>query len=73
MGGLDGAEPNARRESLEPSRPVFGTPETIADRLLEYSDAGFMTVIVEMPAPYDRETLERLAREVGPMVARKPV
>ena len=59
--------------ALEPSRPVFGTPETIAARLLEYSDAGFKTVIVEMPAPYDRETLERLAREVRPMVAQKPV
>lgn len=60
-------------KKLEPSRPVFGTPETIAARLLEYSDAGFKTVIVEMPAPYDRETLERLAREVRPMVAQKPV
>ncbi|HEY1169105.1 MAG TPA: LLM class flavin-dependent oxidoreductase [Candidatus Limnocylindrales bacterium] len=60
-------------KKLEPSRPVFGTPETIVARLLEYSDAGFKTVIVEMPAPYDRETLERLAREVRPMVAQKPV
>jgi alkanesulfonate monooxygenase SsuD/methylene tetrahydromethanopterin reductase-like flavin-dependent oxidoreductase (luciferase family) len=55
--------------SIEPSRPVFGTPETIADRLLEYCDAGFTTAIVEMPAPYDRETLERLALEVRPLVA----
>jgi len=58
---------------IEPSRPVLGTPETIAARLLEYVDAGFNTAIVEMPAPYDRETLERLAREVRPMVAKKPV
>ena len=59
--------------AIEPSRPIFGTPETIADRLLEYCDAGFRTVIVEVPAPYDRETLERMAREVRPIVARKPV
>jgi alkanesulfonate monooxygenase SsuD/methylene tetrahydromethanopterin reductase-like flavin-dependent oxidoreductase (luciferase family) len=59
-------------KALEPSRPVFGTPETIADRLLEYCDAGFTTAIVEMPAPYDRETLERLAREVRPRVAKQP-
>jgi alkanesulfonate monooxygenase SsuD/methylene tetrahydromethanopterin reductase-like flavin-dependent oxidoreductase (luciferase family) len=59
--------------ATEPSRPVLGTPETIADRLLEYCDAGFKTVIVEVPAPYDRETLERLAREVRPMVTKKPV
>ncbi len=50
--------------SIEPSRPVFGTPETIAERLLEYCAVGFRTAIVEMPAPYDRETLERLAGEV---------
>jgi alkanesulfonate monooxygenase SsuD/methylene tetrahydromethanopterin reductase-like flavin-dependent oxidoreductase (luciferase family) len=58
--------------TLEPSRPPFGTPETIAERFLEYCDAGFRTAIVEMPAPYDRETLERLARDVRPMVAKKP-
>lgn len=55
----------------EPSRPLFGTPETIAERLAEYVAAGFTTTIVEMPAPYDRETLERLAREVKPMVAKQ--
>ena len=58
---------------IEPSRPLFGTPEMIAERLLEYCDAGFATVIVEMPAPYDRETLERLAREVRPIVVKKRV
>jgi alkanesulfonate monooxygenase SsuD/methylene tetrahydromethanopterin reductase-like flavin-dependent oxidoreductase (luciferase family) len=58
--------------AIEPSRPLFGTPETIAARLLEYCDAGFTTAIVEVPAPYDRETLERLASEVRPMVAGKP-
>ena len=57
----------------EPSRPLLGTPETIAERLLEYCDAGFATVIVEMPAPYDAETLERLAREVRPIVVKKRV
>jgi alkanesulfonate monooxygenase SsuD/methylene tetrahydromethanopterin reductase-like flavin-dependent oxidoreductase (luciferase family) len=58
-------------QATEPSRPLFGTPETIADRLLEYCDAGFTTAIVEVPAPYDRETLERLAGEVRPMVSKK--
>ena len=59
--------------SIEPSRPLFGSPETIAARLLEYCDAGFTTAIVEVPAPYDRETLERLAKEVRPMVSKQPV
>ncbi len=62
----------ALERSIEPSRPLFGTPETIAERLLEYGDAGFRTAIVEMPAPYDRETLERLATEVRPLVAKQP-
>jgi alkanesulfonate monooxygenase SsuD/methylene tetrahydromethanopterin reductase-like flavin-dependent oxidoreductase (luciferase family) len=58
--------------SIEPSRPLLGTPETIAERLEEYCSVGFSTVIVEMPLPYDVETLERLAHEVRPMVERQP-
>lgn len=55
----------------EPGRPLLGTPETIAERLAEYAAAGFTTAMVEMPAPYDLETLERLAREVRPMVEKR--
>ena len=58
-------------KSLEPSRPVFGSPETIAERLLEYCDVGFTTALVEVPAPYDHETIERLAKEVRPLVEKK--
>ena len=57
-------------KTFEPSRPLFGSPEKIAERLLEYCDAGFSTLIAEMPAPYDRETLERLAREVRPLMSK---
>jgi alkanesulfonate monooxygenase SsuD/methylene tetrahydromethanopterin reductase-like flavin-dependent oxidoreductase (luciferase family) len=57
--------------TIEPSRPIFGTPETIAERLGEYYDIGFTTAMVEIPAPYDRETLQRLAREVMPKVGKK--
>jgi alkanesulfonate monooxygenase SsuD/methylene tetrahydromethanopterin reductase-like flavin-dependent oxidoreductase (luciferase family) len=59
-------------DAMQPSRPILGTPETIAERLLEYSDVGFTTAIVEMPSPFDRETLDRLAREVAPKVAKQP-
>jgi len=58
-------------KSLEPSRPVFGSPETIAERLLEYCDVGFTTALVEVPAPYDHETIQRLAKEVRPLVEKK--
>ena len=55
-------------ETLEPSRPLFGPPEVIAARLREYVHAGFSTAIVEVPATYDVETLERLIGEVKPLV-----
>ncbi len=54
--------------TLEPARPLLTTPEKLAARLVEYVRAGATTALVEMPAPYDMETLERLAREVRPMV-----
>jgi alkanesulfonate monooxygenase SsuD/methylene tetrahydromethanopterin reductase-like flavin-dependent oxidoreductase (luciferase family) len=57
--------------ATEPSRPIFGSPETVAERLAEYVAAGFTTAIVEVPAPYDRETIERLAREVRPLVVKQ--
>jgi alkanesulfonate monooxygenase SsuD/methylene tetrahydromethanopterin reductase-like flavin-dependent oxidoreductase (luciferase family) len=57
-------------EITEPSRPLLGPVEQIAEHLLEYVEAGFSTAIVEVPAPYDVETLERLIGEVKPLVER---
>jgi alkanesulfonate monooxygenase SsuD/methylene tetrahydromethanopterin reductase-like flavin-dependent oxidoreductase (luciferase family) len=45
-----------------------GTPEMIAETMLAFQRVGFSTFIVELPAPYDRETMERLVTEVKPMV-----
>lgn len=45
-----------------------GTPQRIAEQIEELRTLGFHTVIAEMPAPYDEETLERLIGEVRPMV-----
>jgi alkanesulfonate monooxygenase SsuD/methylene tetrahydromethanopterin reductase-like flavin-dependent oxidoreductase (luciferase family) len=52
--------------------PTFwpGTPEQIAQRLLEVKPLGFNTAIAEIPAPYDPETLERFIGEVRPLVDR---
>lgn len=55
-------------DAIEPSRPLYGPPDVIAARLREYVAAGFSTVIIEVPAPYDVETLERLIGEVKPLV-----
>jgi alkanesulfonate monooxygenase SsuD/methylene tetrahydromethanopterin reductase-like flavin-dependent oxidoreductase (luciferase family) len=46
---------------------VAGSPEQVADVLRPYRDLGFRTFIVRMPAPYDRETIERMP-EVGALL-----
>lgn len=49
--------------------PAFtGPPRQVAERLQPYIDAGFDTLIIELPAPYDPETLERLASDVLPLL-----
>ena len=48
-----------------------GTAEQIADTMLAYRRVGFDTFIVELPAPYDVETMESLIAEVKPMVTRE--
>lgn len=45
-----------------------GTPTMIAETILAYRAIGFSTFIVELPAPYDLETMESLVRVVKPMV-----
>jgi alkanesulfonate monooxygenase SsuD/methylene tetrahydromethanopterin reductase-like flavin-dependent oxidoreductase (luciferase family) len=45
-----------------------GTPEQVAETMLGYVRIGFETFIVELPAPYDAETMESLAMVVRPMV-----
>lgn len=47
------------------NRP-WGTPDVVAQRLAEYARVGVSDVIAVMPAPYDFETVERLAVEVRP-------
>lgn len=39
---------------------LLGSPAEVADRLRPYANLGFETVIVRMPAPYDRETIVRI-------------
>jgi alkanesulfonate monooxygenase SsuD/methylene tetrahydromethanopterin reductase-like flavin-dependent oxidoreductase (luciferase family) len=39
---------------------LLGSPATIAETLQPYLALGFETIIVRMPAPFDRETIDRL-------------
>ena len=47
---------------------LLGPPEFVADAIRPYRDLGFSTVIVRMPAPYDRETIDRMT-EVQALLA----
>jgi alkanesulfonate monooxygenase SsuD/methylene tetrahydromethanopterin reductase-like flavin-dependent oxidoreductase (luciferase family) len=40
--------------------PHVGTPEQVADNLRPIVDLGFRHIIVDMPAPYDAETIDRI-------------
>jgi alkanesulfonate monooxygenase SsuD/methylene tetrahydromethanopterin reductase-like flavin-dependent oxidoreductase (luciferase family) len=46
----------------------IGTADEIAERLLAYRQIGFSTLLAEMPAPYDEETMETLIGVVKPAV-----
>jgi alkanesulfonate monooxygenase SsuD/methylene tetrahydromethanopterin reductase-like flavin-dependent oxidoreductase (luciferase family) len=45
-----------------------GTPEQVAQKMIERRELGFTTFIGELAAPFDDETLERWIGEVRPMV-----
>jgi alkanesulfonate monooxygenase SsuD/methylene tetrahydromethanopterin reductase-like flavin-dependent oxidoreductase (luciferase family) len=47
---------------------LLGPPPTIADDIRPYRDLGFRTVIVRLPAPFDRQTIERMG-EVDALLA----
>jgi len=46
----------------------LGRPEEIALEMRACMEAGFRTLIVELPAPFDHETIERLIGEVRPLL-----
>jgi alkanesulfonate monooxygenase SsuD/methylene tetrahydromethanopterin reductase-like flavin-dependent oxidoreductase (luciferase family) len=50
-----------------------GSPEQIVETILSYQAVGFHTFIVELAAPYDEETIDRLIGEVKPAVERESV
>ena len=56
------------RTPADRATPWVGNSEQIAERILAYRAIGFRTVNVEVPYPFDPETIERLAGEVKPLV-----
>lgn len=72
---LRGSEKEARRylseihrinRGWDASPEWVGTPEQVAEGLRPYLSLGFHAMHFDFPAPYDPETLERLASEVKP-------
>ena len=61
------AERNRLPGLAQLDRPA-GPAELVAERWAPYLDLGFEHVYVDCPAPFDHETLERLATEVRPML-----
>lgn len=58
-----------RRVFPDPDSSIWlGTPDDLAALITDYRAAGFGTVIAEIAAPYDRETIERLVGEVALLV-----
>jgi alkanesulfonate monooxygenase SsuD/methylene tetrahydromethanopterin reductase-like flavin-dependent oxidoreductase (luciferase family) len=52
--------------TIDPAAGWFGTVDDVIDRIHTYQALGMSGVIVEMPAPFDTETLRRLAEDVRP-------
>ena len=50
------------------ARVVAGNPEEVVAQLKPFVDAGYRHLICGFPAPYDEETMRRLATEVRPQL-----
>jgi alkanesulfonate monooxygenase SsuD/methylene tetrahydromethanopterin reductase-like flavin-dependent oxidoreductase (luciferase family) len=77
--GTEAEAERVRRSLLEHNRTPLatvaddetfwtGTPAQIAARMVAYRAVGFDTFIIELPAPYDDETMETMISVVKPMV-----
>jgi alkanesulfonate monooxygenase SsuD/methylene tetrahydromethanopterin reductase-like flavin-dependent oxidoreductase (luciferase family) len=53
---------------LDDSTFWVGTPEQVAEKMIERKALGFHTFIGELAAPFDDETIDRWITEVKPMV-----
>ena len=57
------------RAKLWTDQPI-GTPEDVAERIAPFLDIGYRHLIAGFPAPYDEESMTRLATEVRPLLER---
>ena len=57
-----GLDHNGSEHVVDPELDFLGTEEEVAAQWRRYLDLGFTHLIVDLPAPFDRETIERLPR-----------
>jgi alkanesulfonate monooxygenase SsuD/methylene tetrahydromethanopterin reductase-like flavin-dependent oxidoreductase (luciferase family) len=59
----------AHNGGAEPwSNQLAGTPQQVADRMRPFLEIGFRHFVMGFPAPYDTESMERMANEVRPLL-----
>ena len=66
--GLEALLQRNQMDAIEGFTVLLGAPAEVAERLRPYVARGFRTIIARLPAPYDRETIERIG-EVGTALA----
>ncbi len=57
-----GLDHNGSEHVVDPELDFLGTEEQVAAQWRRYLELGFTHLIVDLPAPFDRETIERLPR-----------
>ena len=57
-----GLDANGSDHVIDPALDFLGSEEQVAEAWRGFLDLGFTQVIVDFPAPFDRETMERLPR-----------
>jgi alkanesulfonate monooxygenase SsuD/methylene tetrahydromethanopterin reductase-like flavin-dependent oxidoreductase (luciferase family) len=58
----EGLTRNGSERSIDELADFMGSEEQVAEAWRPYLELGFTHVIVDMPTPYDQETIERLPR-----------
>ena len=53
---------NGSRHVIDPEQDFLGPEERVAEQWRRYLDLGFTHLIVDIPSPFDHETIERLPR-----------
>jgi alkanesulfonate monooxygenase SsuD/methylene tetrahydromethanopterin reductase-like flavin-dependent oxidoreductase (luciferase family) len=53
---------NGSPHVVDPERDFLGSEEQVAEQWRRYLDLGFTHLIVDIPSPFDHETIERLPR-----------